>query len=315
MTRDILEIDLCAFAGPETAPVQQAIEGGFFADEGLSVRCHVAQGSVAQMIGLIDGEFHMAMSAVDNVVAYMEGQGAATPKSPPDLIAFLGCASDPRPLVARPGIETIEGLRGARIAVDAVNTGFSFLLHQLLEDHGLGPEDYELVPVGDIRARWRALQLGECAAGLLGKADARRGAAAGYSVLGADPDPWDCYQGGVFIARRGWAAAHRPGVEGFVRAVLKGLDWVLAPQNAEALPGLLQRHLPHLDLGEAAAGHAAAALQSADSILKPGLPINVAGLERVLALRRKYGTPPRRIGQAGNYIDLTYYPGHSPMTG
>ncbi len=301
------EISICAFTGPETSPIRLAQEAGYFAEEGLSVVCHVAPGSIHQMVGLIDGEFDMAMSAIDNVIAYNEGQGAATPKNRADLMVFLGSATDPRPLIARPEIKTFADLKGGLVAVDAVNTGFSFMLRQLFEDHGLAMDDYELVPVGAIKARWDAVRSGDCVAGLLGKADAARAVEGGFTRLRSDPDPWENYQGGVYIADRSWAAAHREPVKGFIRAMLKAVDWVLAPSNMDQLPGLIMRHLPHLSLTQDAARRAAAELQSPKSILKPGLPINHDGLRVVLELRRKYGTPPAEIGDPAKYLDPGYF--------
>jgi len=301
------DITICAFAGPETVPIQRAQEAGWFAEEGLDVRLEVALGSVAQMVGLIDGEYRMAMSAVDNVIAYNEGQGAATPKNRSDLVVILGCATDPRPLIARPEIPGFADLRGKRIAVDAVSTGFSFMLRQLLEDNGLGMDDYELVPVGAIMARWDAVRSGVCVAGLLGKADAAMAVAAGYTHLKGDPDPWDNYQGGTYFCDRTWARENRGAVVGFVRALLRATDWVVAKENFDALPGLILRHLPHLSLTPEAARKAAAELQSPRSILKPGLPIDRNGLRAVIELRRKYGTPPTEIGGPDDYLDLGYY--------
>ena len=301
------EISICAFMGPETSPLQAAEENGYFAAEGLRVRWEPAPGSIHQMVGLIDGEFQMAMTAVDNVIAYVEGQGAAATRNRADLMVFLGCATDPRPLIARPEIGSFGDLKGARIAVDAVSTGFSFMLRRLLEDHGLGMDDYELVPVGAIKARWDAVRSGDCAAGLLGKADAAAAVGDGYRRLQSDPDPWDTYQGGVFTADRSWAAAHREPLIGFIRAMLKAVAWVLAPENGPALPALLIRHLPHLSLSAAAAERAAAELQSPQSILKPDLPVSPDGMRVVLDLRRRYGTPPARLGDADKYLDLSYY--------
>ncbi len=301
------DITICAFAGPETSPIQRAQEAGWFAEEGLTVRCEVAMGSVDQMLGLIDGPFDMAMSAFDNVVAYNEGQGAATPKNRSDLVVILGSATDPRPLIARPEIRTFDDLRGTRIAVDAVSTGFSFMLRQLLEDNGLGMDDYELIPVGAIRARWDAVRSGDCVAGLLGKADAARAVADGYTRLQGNPDPWDNYQGGVYFCDRGWARENRSAVVGFIRAMLKATDWVLAPANVDELPALIQRHLPHFALSAEAARRAANELQSSQSILRPGLPVDRQGAQVVIDLRRKYGTPPADIGEADRYLDLSYY--------
>ena len=39
------------------------------------------------MAGLIDGDYDIAMTAADNVVAYVEGQGEAEFQADPDLIA------------------------------------------------------------------------------------------------------------------------------------------------------------------------------------------------------------------------------------
>jgi ABC-type nitrate/sulfonate/bicarbonate transport system substrate-binding protein len=167
--------------------------------------------------------------------------------------------------------------------------------------------DYELVSVGNINARWDAVRSGDCAAGLLGKAHAALAEQAGFVRLRGDPDPWDNYQGGVFTVRRDWATAHRDEVIGFIRAMLKGLDWVLSRENTAALPAMLIRHLPHLNLTREAAQRAAAELQSARSILKPGLPINIAGTRVVLALREKYGTSGAALGTPESYLDLGYY--------
>ncbi|MPY69277.1 MAG: hypothetical protein GEU92_04245 [Alphaproteobacteria bacterium] len=303
----LTRIAICAFAGPETAPLQQAQEAGYFAEEGVDVRCDVATGSIQQMIGLIDGEYDMAMTAIDNVIAYDEGQGATTPRNRADLVVLLGGATDPRPLIARPEIRGFADLKGRRIAVDAVNTGFSFMLRQLFEDCGLGKDDYELVPVGAIKARWAAVRRGDCVAGLLGKDDAAQAVADGYTRLEADPDPWERYQGGVYTADRRWAAANVEAVKGFIRAMLKATDWVLDPANAAALPGLLSRHLPHLFPTPDSARSAAAELQAPQSILKPGLPVSLEGLRVVLELRRKYGTPPAALGPAEKYLALGYY--------
>ena len=300
------EISVYAFTGAETLPIQAAQERGFYAAEGLSVHCENAAGSIPQMVGLIDGRFDVAMTAIDNVIAYNAGQGAATPENRADLIVILGCATDPRPLIARPEIGTFAALKGARIAVDAVSTGFSFMLRQLLEDYGLGAQDYDLVPVGNVTARWNAVRNGDCAAGLLGKAHAAAAMEAGYTWLRSDPDPWDNYQGGVFTADRGWAAAHRVAVIGFIRATLQGVDWVLAPENAAELPEMLVRHLPHLNLSARVAQQAADELHSVKSILKTGLPINMEGARTVLALRRKYGgrgIPPDALERC---LDLAY---------
>lgn len=257
------------------------------------------------MTRLCDGRCDVVMTAIDNIVAYVEGQGAVPVDPAPDLVAVLGSASEPRPLVAAPGITTFAQLRGARIAVDALNTGFSFLLRKMLADHGLDMADYELVPVGAPPARYEAMQKGECAAALLSKAVAAVAVAEGCTELRTEPDPWARYQGGVYCAQRGWVAANRTPLAGFIRSTLHAVEWIRDPVNAPSLADLLMRHLPHMR--RRAAEAAARELHSPQSLLRPGLPIDRDGLETVLALRAKYGTPPAALGRAETYLDLSVY--------
>ena len=235
-------------------------------------------------------------------MAYVEGQGGAETKREPDLIAFLGSASEPRPLIATAGIDDIAALRGKRLAVDALNTGFSFLLRRMLADYGLGNDDYELVPVGAPGARWAAMQSGDCAASLLNKAIARTAIAEGCCELQPSVDPWKNYQGGVYCGRRDWAAANAETVRGFIRATVAAVEWCLDPAHRAEIPALLIQHLPHMT--QAAAEAAASDLSS---LLLPGLPISREGFQVVLDLRATYGTPAAVLGEPGKYLDLSYY--------
>ena len=91
----------------------------------------------------------------------------------------------------------------------------------------------------------------------------------------------------------------------FIRATVAATGWILDPAHADELPDLLMRHLPHMS--RAAAEAASVELQSADSLLKAGLPIDRAGFQAVLELRAAYGSPPAVLGGAEKYLDLSYY--------
>ncbi len=298
-------LSVIAFIGPETLPLLVGAKLGFYKKERMTVSCEAATGSIHQMTSLIDGGCDIAMTAIDNVVAYVEGQGGVETEEEPDIVAFLGSASEPRPLIAAPEIEEIADLRGRRLAVDAVNTGFSFLLRQVLENYGLGSDDYELVPVGAPGARWAAMKSGDCAASLLSRAIAVTAVAEGCRELRPEPDPWALYQGGVYCARRGWLAANDDVASGFIRATLNATAWILDPGNAGALPKLLKEHLPHMS--DKAARSAAAEFHTADSLLRPGLPIDPDGFRMVLDLRARYGIPQVPLGAPEKYLDLSYY--------
>ena len=295
-------LSLIAFVGPETLPVHVATEFGCYAGDGLDVRLEVATGSIDQMVQLIDGQCDLVMTAIDNIIAYNVGQGGVPVEPLLDLVAFLGCASEPRPLIALPEVSGLTDLRGRRIAVDALNTGFSFLLRQVLEDAGLGKADYELVPVGAPPARWKSMEDGDCAAELLSKAFAARAISLGCHELRADPDPWKSYQGGVFVARQGWIADNPDLATGFIRATLAATDWILDPGNRAQIPDMLRAHLPHMT--NQAAAHAA---ENMAGLLPQDLRINEQGLRSVISLRQKYGSPPANLDDPETHLDLSLY--------
>ena len=72
------------FPGGFNWPSFVAQEKGFFERNGIAVTLQPTPNSVTQMTGLAEGRFDIAITAVDNIVAYVEGQGEAPigPQSP-----------------------------------------------------------------------------------------------------------------------------------------------------------------------------------------------------------------------------------------
>ena len=62
---------------------------GFFEQNGITVTLQSTSSSVAQMTGLSQGAFDIAMTAFDNVVACVEGQGEAPIGAQPEFFAFM----------------------------------------------------------------------------------------------------------------------------------------------------------------------------------------------------------------------------------
>src|SRR5262249_15550996 len=97
-------LDVNVFPAGFNLPLWVAQDKGFFARNGLEVGLIATPNSVKQMTGLIDGEFDIAMTAIDNVIAYMEGQGEAPTRSMPDVVAVMGSSSGFLSLIAAPEI-------------------------------------------------------------------------------------------------------------------------------------------------------------------------------------------------------------------
>src|SRR6516225_2607104 len=83
------KLEVIVFAGGFNWPIWVAQEKGFFREYGIDVNVTPTPRSVFQLVGLIDGKFDIAMTAIDNLIAYREGQGEV-PKQGPDLFAFMG---------------------------------------------------------------------------------------------------------------------------------------------------------------------------------------------------------------------------------
>ena len=129
---DKTKVTINAFKSASLWPIWSAQKIGAFDKEGLAIDLSYTHGSKSQMTGAIEGKFDMINTALDNVIAYSEGEGApGTPKNG-DLIAFTGGNNGSLTLIAQPDIKSIKDLKGKDLAVDAVSTGFSFVLREML---------------------------------------------------------------------------------------------------------------------------------------------------------------------------------------
>src|SRR4051812_22300988 len=115
------------------------------------------------------GRFDIAMTAVDNIVAYVEGQGQAPIGPQPEFFAFMGVDTGFLSLVAAPDIKSIADLRGKTVSVDALTTGYAFVLYEILRLNGLERDkgDYQLASAGGMAQRWKGLREGRHHATLL----------------------------------------------------------------------------------------------------------------------------------------------------
>lgn len=297
-------IKLIAFPGAPNLPIFAGTELGLFARAGVAVDLTTTPSSVYQMENLAAGTFDMAATAVDNVIAYRAGQGAVAVADPRDLFVLMGATTIELSLVAQPDIAATADLKGQSLALDALATGFAFVLYKILEDAGLAPGDCAMVPVGATPERWAAVRAGSHAATLTIEPFTSLARAAGFAVLASSRDAFDHYQGGVFASRRSWATANAGLVEAFILGYLYSLDWVLAPENRADAAEILVRHMPNIKPG--AADAVLANVLSPDRGLTPRAALDWAGMATVLDLRRRYG-PGGELGVPESHVDMQYY--------
>ena len=288
MTADSLTtIRVIAFPGAPNLPVFAAEAEGFFARQGLKLDFTATPNSVYQAEQLAAGAFDIAFTAFDNVVAYSEGQGAAKITGDPGFCVIAGATQLELAVVVAPDVERFEDLGNRSIALDAVNTGFAFVLYDMLEKHGIDPRTYPFAAVGATPQRWQSVKSGEHVGTLTIEPFTSMAANDGFRVLMRSTDMYDAYQGGIIASRRDWVSAHPETVKAFIRAYLAGLDWTLDPANREAAEALL---LARMDaIKPQAAKPVMKSLLSERSGLTPNAAILPEGMNTVLALRSRYG--------------------------
>ena len=298
-------INAIAFPGAPNLPTYAAVEQGYFAEQGLEVNLVTTPSSVYQFEAFGRGEFDIAFTAFDNVVAYDEGQGVAKLDPLPDFRALMGATQIGLSAVVAPDVATAADLRGRTLALDAVGTGFAFVLYDMLARLGLPRDAYEPVPVGATPERWASVKAGTHAGTITIEPFTSLARAAGFKVLAESRDAFPSYQGGVVAGRRDWVEAHAQETTGFLTACLKGVRWTLDPANREAASALLAARMPEIKPG--VLGAVMDSLLSPRTGLTPDGELLGAGMAAVLDLRSRYGRGGATLTDASKYLWLEPY--------
>ncbi len=253
-------LNVIVFPGGWNLPIWAAERQGFFEQNGLRVTVTPTPSSTFQMQGFAEGRFDIAMTAIDNVIAYQEGQGEAKIPENPDMFVFMGSDYGFLSLVGGKGVHNIAELKGKKLSVDAMTTGYAFVLRELLAHRRHRRER------GDVRARWRRAQRFQEL--LKGSHDGTMLIAPfdllainqGHARLARADEHLGAYQGVVGASRRSWARENEAALLGYIRAYHAGVQFLADPKNREIAEALLVAlTVPHHDTATRPAGgrHAA----------------------------------------------------------
>jgi len=259
-----------------------------------------------QLGNTIDGKFDIAMTAIDNPIAYDEDQGEAKTTAKPDLVAVMGSDNGFLHLVSVPEIADIKDLRGKTLSVDARTTGYAFVLLKLMEKAGMKDgRDYALAMAGGGLQRFDALMKQEQSATLLFTPFELIAEAKGYHDLRSAIAVFGHYQGLVAAVQRPWAKAHEAELVGYIRGYVAGLDWLYKPENKDEAIAILRKNINTMtpELAEQTYG----ILLAPKGGLFRQAKLDIAGIKTVLALRSQYGEPKKHLTNPAKYYDLSYY--------
>jgi ABC-type nitrate/sulfonate/bicarbonate transport system substrate-binding protein len=293
-----------AFDGGWNLPVWAAQRQGFFEANGVSVTLSYTPNSVYLVTALLEAKFDIALTLMDNVVAYQEGQGEAPIVDHPDLFAFLGSDGGFAAFVAAPAVESFADVKGKTVSVDGLSTGFAFVVRDLLARNGVAETDVTYVRAGGTLARYRDLLAGKHAATLLRTPFELLARQRGFREL-ADAQSLGVYQGTVGAARRAWAASHEKELIGFLRAYRAGVDWLYDRTQRDLVEAMLVANIR--DMTPALAKQSYDLLLADEGGIRRDVALDPDGIRTVLRLRSKYGMPRKLLTDPAPYIDLSYY--------
>ncbi len=293
--KNMTTLKLITFSPDTGVAVAQA--RGLFAAEGVAPQIIQTRSSTQQMQGLSRGSYDIALTAFDNVLAWSGKEGAD--------IAAIAQREDgvTLPLFVRPEIKTLGELKGRKLAVDAVDTAYAFVLRRILLDAGLDFKrgDYQLVPAGAPAERVASMKRGETYAGIINIPWDVQAASEGLVPFLYDRGFLKGYVGSVIAVNRAWAQSHRKELVGFLRAWRSALQWLNAADKEAAR---------NLIVAQAKVNPGTAAGMLA-SVSKNGV-LDRSGAQQVLALRSQFAGPPVKGTDLKAYVDTSYFEAASP---
>jgi ABC-type nitrate/sulfonate/bicarbonate transport system substrate-binding protein len=291
----MIPLTVMVFPGTQTLPLFAAQERGFFARRGLAVELRPAPNSEEQRQGLAAGRYQIVHGAADQCVALV---AAGT-----NAIIVAGGDDGFNHLFVQPDIARLEDLRGRTVVADVANTGWSFVLYDILRRHGLERGDYRVIEAGAPFRRFEAMQDDKTmAAAILNPPFAIHARRAGLKDMGAVVDTIGPYLGTVPYVLRAWAAANAETLTAYLAAMIEGLGWSLDPANGRAVTAF---YTERLNVPTDIAAEMTAIATSPASGLAPDAAFDTAGFATMLRLRAAFEGRATQLSE--RYFDLSYH--------
>ena len=300
-------IRLINFAGGFNLPIWMTQRQGLFAAEKIDVKIDFTPGSTYQLTHLIAGTYDMGFTAIDNIIAYREGQNEAylPPGTNVDLIAVLASDDGFLSISAQKDVASVEALRGRTVTVDAMTTGFAFVLREVLARKGVAESDVKFERAGGVANRFRMMieNPSHAATTQMTPFDLL-GEARGFNTIARARDVLGPYLGLVAGVRKSWAEANRDLVVRFIRAYAKGVEAMYDAKNRPIVEAILVANVSGMTPELAARAYDIYVSDKTGFFRKP--VFEPEGAKTVLALRSKYGVPQKTLTDATRYYDTSY---------
>jgi len=264
---------------------------GFFAKEGLEVRFHEATYAPDHNRGMAEGRWDISLSAADTMIARTTTDGV-------DFLLFMQAEEGLSAyLIGRPGVDSIDQLRGKLLAGDPGDSNLDLIRKKILHSHSINEKEYDVEIIGSSPKRLEAFLQGRVAAAMLTPPSSDKALAAGGVILAEAENYVPNWPLTCGWALRPWLASHRPIVVRFIRAWVSATEWLCQPANREECLSLImeQERLTR------------AAAQNAYEKVVPKARINRSALNTVIELRKEMGVYPPPHSPVERFYDESYW--------
>ncbi len=200
-------------------PIWIAAHTGLFEQQGLDVSIELHEPIDEVCTRLQDGRLNLALGVTEHILLDAENGG--------HLEVIGGNVNRlPFSLIAAKDIKSFADMRGRTIGVSSIQAGSSSLVMEIMASHGLHyPQDYKIVAVGPILARWEMLQSGEIDAGLQGAPLNYIAQDQGFHSLCEPREQFPWFQFTSLNVDQRWAQANHDTVVAFMKAFIGAHQW------------------------------------------------------------------------------------------
>lgn len=270
---------------------------GFFAREGLVVTMVPLMGTTHMVTALDKGDVDATGTALPYMIqAVLKGSDAAA--------VIGGVANTIYSLIAKPGIRTTADLRGKVVALSAPPDTITLSTRMLLAKGGLKDGDYRTRQIIGSTQRGDCLTSGVCDAVPLGQPDDIVFQEKGFRKLGDSLEVMPNLQFNVIAVRRSWAAANKNVVVALARAYGATFRYMGDPANRADVTKTV---VDITGANEQVARAVLALYYEPDrGVMPKQAEINIAGVEKVIALLADAGQIGRPAPAAERFVDLEY---------
>ena len=259
-------------------PAYIANEKGFFKEGGIEIEFLVTQSSSAAIQQLAAGSADMSLSGMPDAIRAID-QGA------PVRMLRIEVGPSPYEIFGAKDVKSFADLPKKTVMIGGAKDITRVYFEDMAKAKGLDPKDVDYVFSGSTASRFAALNSGSIGATILFPPFNFKAEGLGFNRLGASADFTKNLPFSAYSVNLAWAQKNKPAIQGFTKALAKGVDWFMDTKNKQEAIAILIK-AAKADPADAASSYNL--LQKIRAFERDGV-IEGSGFENLLKLIKDQG--------------------------